>query len=64
MRVVALVQARLGSTRLPRKVLRPIAGSPMIELLLMRLSKSSQLDQIVVVTSTKEEDNELQEFII
>ena len=47
MKVVALVQARMGSTRLPGKVLRYITGKPMIELLLARLSQSSELNEIV-----------------
>ncbi len=51
MKVVAIVQARMGSTRLPNKVLRTIIGKPMIELLLLRLSRSKEIDQIVVATS-------------
>ena len=51
MKIVAIVQARMGSTRLPNKVMKPIGGIPMIELLLKRLSKSKELDQIVVATS-------------
>ena len=51
MKVVALVQARMGSTRLPEKVLRDIVGKPMIELLLARLSQSSELDEIVVTNT-------------
>jgi glutamate-1-semialdehyde 2,1-aminomutase len=42
----------MGSTRLPNKVLKPINGVPMIELMLKRLSKSKELDEIVVATST------------
>mgnify|MGYP000069994851 CR=1 FL=1 len=60
MKVVALVQARMGSTRLPGKVLRPIVGKPMIELLLTRLSKSKEIDEIVVATSNKNRDDQLQ----
>jgi len=60
MKVVALVQARMGSTRLPGKVLRDIAGRPMIELLLARLSQSSELDEIVVATSKESQDDKLQ----
>ena len=51
MKVVAIVQARMGSTRLPGKVLKKICGRPMIELLLSRLSLSKEIDQIVVATS-------------
>lgn len=51
MRVVAVVQARMGSTRLPDKVLKTICGKPMIELLLNRLTRSQEIDQIIVATS-------------
>jgi len=40
MKIVAIVQARSGSIRLPNKVMKPIGGIPMIELLLKRLNKS------------------------
>tara|TARA_B110000967_G_C18902071_1_gene576773 strand:- start:7491 stop:9524 length:2034 start_codon:yes stop_codon:yes gene_type:complete len=63
MNVVAIVQARLGSTRLPGKVFKKVLDKPMIELLLMRLSKSNEIDSIIVATSTKSEDNELQIFV-
>ena len=52
MKIVAIVQARIGSTRLPGKVMKPINGVPMIELLLARLALSREIDQIVVATST------------
>jgi glutamate-1-semialdehyde 2,1-aminomutase len=52
MKIVALVQARMGSTRLPNKVMRPINGKPMIELLLLRLSKTTKIDEIVLATSS------------
>jgi glutamate-1-semialdehyde 2,1-aminomutase len=51
MKIVAIVQARMGSVRLPNKVLKPINGVPMIELILKRLSQSKELDEIVVATS-------------
>jgi glutamate-1-semialdehyde 2,1-aminomutase len=51
MKVVAIVQARVGSTRLPNKVMRSISGKPMIELLLARLSRSQQISEIVLATS-------------
>lgn len=51
MKIVAIVQARMGSTRFPNKVMRTIAGVPMIELLLGRLSKATQLNEIILATS-------------
>lgn len=51
MKTVAIVQARMGSTRLPNKVMKPIGGMPMIELLLARLACATEVDEIVVATS-------------
>jgi glutamate-1-semialdehyde 2,1-aminomutase len=51
MKTVAIIQARMGSTRLPNKVMKPICGKPMVELLLQRLSRSVEIDEIVVATS-------------
>ena len=48
---LAIVQARMGSTRFPEKVLRPIGGVPLIELLLRRLSAAARVDRTVVATS-------------
>jgi glutamate-1-semialdehyde 2,1-aminomutase len=52
-RVVAIVQARMGSARLPNKVMQRINGVPMIELLLARLSAASEVDEILVATSVE-----------
>lgn len=51
MTILGIVQARMGSTRFPNKVMRPILGVPMIELLLDRLSQSKLLDGIILATS-------------
>ncbi len=63
MKIVAIVQARMGSTRLPNKVMKSIGGVPMIELLLARLAKSKQIDQIVLATSTDERNTPLVEHV-
>jgi glutamate-1-semialdehyde 2,1-aminomutase len=63
MKVVALIQARMGSIRLPGKVLKSIVNRPMIELLLARLSQSSELDEIVVATSIDKQNNKLQSVV-
>lgn len=63
MKVVAVVQARMGSTRLPNKVMKPIGGVPMIELLLFRLSQAREIDQIVVATSVDERNQALIKYV-
>ena len=63
MKVVAVVQARMGSTRLPNKVMKPIAGVPMIELLLERLAMAKRVDQIVLATSIDERNLPLVEHV-
>lgn len=63
MKIVAVVQARMGSTRLPNKVMRPILGAPMIELLLSRLSRSKHINQIVVATTSSKLDTPLVEHV-
>lgn len=63
MKVVAIVQARMGSTRLPNKVMHTIVGVPMIELLLSRLAKSNEIDQIVLATSVEESNTPLVQHI-
>jgi glutamate-1-semialdehyde 2,1-aminomutase len=63
MKIVAIVQARMGSTRLPNKVMKPIGGVPMIELLLSRLSRAKELDQIIVATSIDVRNKPLVEHV-
>lgn len=58
-RTIAIVQARMTSTRLPGKVLVPLMGAPMILRQLERLERARSLDGIVVATSTDSSDDEL-----
>lgn len=48
MKVVAIIQARLGSTRLPGKVLLPLLGRPMLEHLWERVSRATRIQQVLV----------------
>ena len=59
MKIIAIVQARMTSTRLPKKVMKKINDKTLIELLLQRLSGSKQLNQIIVVTSHDKANQEL-----
>ena len=63
MKVVAIVQARLNSVRLPGKVMKQICGVPMIGLLLKRLSLAKKIDQIVVATSKCKSNDKLIKYI-
>ena len=60
MKIVAIVQARMGSTRLPGKALKLITGKAMIEILLSRLSLSKEINKIVVAIPESEDNNLLQ----
>ena len=63
MKVVAIVQARSNSVRLPGKIMKQICGIPMIGLLLKRLSLAKKIDQIVVATTDHKSNKELIEYI-
>jgi glutamate-1-semialdehyde 2,1-aminomutase len=63
MKIIALVQARTGSTRLPGKVLKEIVNRPVIDLLLARLSESKTIDQIIVATTDDKKDDSLSELV-
>jgi glutamate-1-semialdehyde 2,1-aminomutase len=63
MKTVAIVQARMGSTRLPGKVMKRIEGVPMIELLLRRLSRANEIDEIIVATSPDVRNGPLVEHV-
>jgi len=57
MKVVAIIQARMGSTRLPGKVLLDLAGEPMLARDMNRLLRAEMLDEIVVATTVESKDD-------
>lgn len=61
MKVVCIVQARLGSSRLPGKVLKKICGKTVLEHDINRLKLVSNIDDIVIATTTKLQDNKIVE---
>jgi spore coat polysaccharide biosynthesis protein SpsF len=61
-KIVAIIQARMGATRLPGKVLKEAAGKPLLWHLINRLQKCKSLDEIVVGTTTNESDRKIIEF--
>ncbi len=62
-KIVAIVQARMGSVRCPRKVMRPVCGVPLIQLLLNRLSRSNLIHKIVLATSEDSANDVLADFV-
>ncbi|MEJ7786236.1 MAG: NTP transferase domain-containing protein, partial [Solirubrobacteraceae bacterium] len=64
MRVGAVVHARMGSSRLPGKVLGDLAGRPALSWLLERLEHAQQLDVVVVATSDESADDPLEDYCV
>jgi spore coat polysaccharide biosynthesis protein SpsF (cytidylyltransferase family) len=56
---IVVVQARMGSSRLPGKVLMDIEGAPLIEVVLRRIAAASRASAVVVATSTEAPDDPL-----
>jgi spore coat polysaccharide biosynthesis protein SpsF len=59
MRTVVIIQARMGSHRLPGKVTRKIIGKPLLEHLVERLRQTKQVNQIIIATTTAPIDKEI-----
>ena len=63
MNTVAIIQARMRSVRFPGKVMQNICGTPMIGLILERLSKTTSINQIVVATSKDPQNDSMVKHI-
>lgn len=64
MRVIAILQARTGSSRLPGKVIEDLHGAPVVARCIERLKRCSTLDEIVLATTTEPRDDVLQEIAV
>ena len=62
-KIVAFLQARTDSTRLPKKVLKPLLGKPMIIHQLERIGQSQFIDELILLTSSESSDNELADMV-
>jgi len=62
-KVVAIVQARMGSTRLPGKMLMELCNTPIIQWVHHRLANSKEIDEIVFALPDTQENNDLEEFL-
>ena len=63
MKTVIIIQARMGSTRLPGKVMKKIVGIPTIGIILKRLKKSKEAEEVIVATSKNKENKKLLEYL-
>lgn len=61
-RVVAVVEARMASTRLPGKALKKVLGRPLLSYLIERLRRCVTLDKIIIATTTNLKDDILASF--
>lgn len=57
--IIAIVQCRISSTRLPRKILLDLNGEPIIKHVADRLKKSKKIEKIIIATTFEEEDDEI-----
>jgi len=62
MQVSAIIQARMGSTRLPGKVMKKLNGISLLECQLNQLHYCRLLDKIIIATTTNPEDNIIEKF--
>ncbi|RZI98253.1 MAG: hypothetical protein EON90_14145 [Brevundimonas sp.] len=61
--ITGILQARMSSSRLPGKVMKPILGEPMIGRQIERLKRAGRLDQLVIATSGEEGDTPLANYV-
>ena len=62
MKVVAIVQARLGSTRLPGKIMADLAGKPLLQRVLSRAQRAATLECVAIATTDRPADEAVAEF--
>ena len=64
MKIVAIIQARMESTRLPGKVLKDISGKPMLWHLIKRVQQARHVDEVAIAATTNKADDRLEKFAI
>jgi len=61
-KIVAIIQARMSSSRLPGKVLRLVGSQPMLARVLARASRAALVDEVVVATTTDPSDEPIAQY--
>ena len=62
--VIAIVQARMGSSRLPGKVLADIGGKPMLARVVLRTRRARLIDEVIVATTTDPSDDPIESYCL
>ncbi len=63
-KIVSIIQARTGSTRLPNKVLFPLAGKPFLLRVVDRVLESKHIQQVIVATTTNPNDDQIVSLVL
>jgi spore coat polysaccharide biosynthesis protein SpsF (cytidylyltransferase family) len=61
-KVTAIIQARMGSSRLPGKVLKDIQGKPMLQRVIERVKEAALVDEVILATTTDTSDDQVAIF--
>ncbi len=61
-RVVAIIQGRMSSSRLPGKILADIAGQPMLQRVFIRTSRAATVNETIFATTTDSTDDPVEEY--
>ena len=64
MKITAIIQARMGSSRLPNKILMPVLGIPLLGWMLKRVATCMEISNIVVATTTDPRDDAIETFVL
>lgn len=62
MKVAAIIQARMGSTRLPGKVLKKVKGKTLLEYQIERVKRAQTINEIIIATTLNKEDDQIVEL--
>ena len=62
-KIVAIIEARMSSTRLEGKVLKKIDGEEVLKIIIKRLRFSKQINQIIVATTKAKKDDRIARFL-
>lgn len=62
MSIAAIIQARMGSTRLPGKIMKKLAGEPMLTHVIRRVQSCEEIEKVCIATTSLEKDDPVEEL--